>query len=205
MGTTGAKGAIKQRLRGILDPVVALLDRLGATPTGVTVAGLALSLAGAIEVGRGAFVAGGLVLIAAGVCDTLDGSLARRRGAESPFGAFLDSTIDRVAELACFGALIVYYGSHAGRGPFTVPLLIAGLGGSFLTSYTRARAEGLGLECRVGVLERPERVALLVLGLLIGGIVLYAVIVCLAVLTIATTVQRIVHVHRLTSPRGRAR
>ncbi len=196
------KAAIKNRLRGILDPVVALLDRLGATPMGVTVAGLVIGLAGAFAVARGAFVPGAVILIAAGLCDTLDGSLARRRGAESRFGAFIDSTIDRISELACFGALVAFYAGHPETGPFTMPLLMTALGGSFLTSYTRARAEGLGLDCRVGLLERPERVALLVVGLLFGGWALYGAIVLLAALTTVTTIQRIVHVHRLASRGG---
>ncbi len=143
-----------------------------------------------------------MFLIVSGVCDTLDGSLARSSGKESVFGAFIDSTIDRVAELASFGALIVYYVSRGGGGRFAVPLVVAALAGSFLTSYTRARAEGLGIDCRVGLLERPERVALLVLGLLLGETALFVVIACLAVLTLVTTIQRVVHVHRLTAGKG---
>jgi CDP-diacylglycerol--glycerol-3-phosphate 3-phosphatidyltransferase len=193
------RAKIKNRLRRLLDPFVSLLLKAGVTPLGVTIAGLILSFAGAIAIARGDLVAGGVLLIVSGVCDTLDGSLARRSGKESVFGAFIDSTIDRVAELASFGALIVYYVSQGGGGRFAVPLVVAALAGSFLTSYTRARAEGLGLDCRVGLLERPERVALLVLGLLLGKTVLFVVIACLAVLTVITTIQRIVHVYRVTS------
>ncbi len=190
---------IKNRLRRFLDPLVSLLVKAGATPIGVTIAGLILSVAGAVAIARGELVAGGVLLIVSGICDTLDGSLARRAGKESVFGAFIDSTIDRVAELAYFGALVVYYASQEGSNRFAVPLVVAALAGSFLTSYTRARAEGLGIDCRVGLLERPERVALLVLGLLLGTTALFVVIACLAVLTLVTTVQRIVHVRRATS------
>jgi len=190
---------IKNRLRRLLDPLVSLLVKAGATPIGVTIAGLILSVAGAVAIARGELVAGGVLLIVSGICDTLDGSLARRAGKESVFGAFIDSTIDRVAELAYFGALVVYYASQEGSNRFAVPLVVAALAGSFLTSYTRARAEGLGIDCRVGLLERPERVALLVLGLLLGTTALFVVIACLAVLTLVTTVQRIVHVRRATS------
>jgi CDP-diacylglycerol---glycerol-3-phosphate 3-phosphatidyltransferase len=193
------KATIKNRLRRILDPCVSLLLKAGVTPMGVSIAGLLLSFAGAFAVARGELAAGGVLLLVSGLCDTLDGSLARRSGKESVFGAFIDSTIDRVAELASFGALIVYYVSRGTGGPFAVPLVVAALAGSFLTSYTRARAEGLGIDCRVGLLERPERVALLVLGLLLGKIALFVVIACLAVLTVVTTVQRIVHVHRVAS------
>ena len=190
---------IKNRLRRLLDPCVSLLVRAGVTPIGVSIAGLVLSFAGAFAIARGELVAGGALLAVSGVCDTLDGSLARRAGKESVFGAFIDSTIDRVAELASFGALIVYYVSWGGGGRFAVPLVVAALAGSFLTSYTRARAEGLGIDCRVGLLERPERVALLVLGLLLGTTALFVVIACLAILTVVTTIQRVVHVYRLTS------
>lgn len=196
------KGTVKNRLRGVLDPVVSLLMRIGVPPMAVTVAGLVLSLAGACAIARGAFIAGGVLIIVSGVCDTLDGSLARKAGRESVFGAFIDSTIDRVAELACFGALVVYYAARGEAGRIALVLAIVALAGSFLTSYTRARAEGLGLECRVGLLERPERVALLVLGLLLGARVLFVAIACLAVLTMVTSLQRIVHVYRLTSRGG---
>ncbi|MCX5753980.1 MAG: CDP-alcohol phosphatidyltransferase family protein [Candidatus Krumholzibacteria bacterium] len=196
------RATIKNRLRRLLDPCVSLLVKAGVPPLGVTIAGLILSFAGAFAIARGELIAGGVLLIVSGVCDTLDGSLARRSGKESVFGAFIDSTIDRVAELAYFGALIMYYVSREGGGRFAVPLVVAALAGSFLTSYTRARAEGLGIDCRVGLLERPERVALLVLGLLLGRTALFVVIACLAVLTLVTTIQRIVHVHRMTSGRG---
>jgi CDP-diacylglycerol--glycerol-3-phosphate 3-phosphatidyltransferase len=198
----GEKNVIRNRLRALLDPVVRLLMRLGVPPLGITLTGLLLSLAGAVVIARGSFVAGGVLIIVSGVCDTLDGSLARMSQRESAFGAFIDSTIDRITEIACFGALIVYYTTHGAGGRFAVPLAIVALAGSFLTSYTRARAEGLGLECRVGLLERPERIALLVLGLLFGRAVLFIVIALLAVLTVVTTLQRIVHVQRLTAVPG---
>jgi len=198
------KGTIKNRLRGLLDPIVSLLAGAGVSPMGVTIAGFILSLASAFEIARGELVAGGVLLIAGSLCDTLDGSLARRSGRESAFGAFIDSTIDRAAELASFGALIVYYAAQGDGGRFALPLAVIALAGSFLTSYTRARAEGLGLECRVGLLERPERIALLVLGLLLGRKALFLVVACLAALTIVTVIQRIVHVRRLTSRKDAA-
>jgi CDP-diacylglycerol---glycerol-3-phosphate 3-phosphatidyltransferase len=196
------KVTIKNRLRRLLDPLVILLARAGVSPTAVTIAGLVLSLAGAVAIARGRLVAGAVILVVSGICDAIDGALARRSGTESVFGAFIDSTLDRVAELASFGALVVYYAAREDGGRVAVPLVVTALAGSLLTSYTRARAEGLGMDCRVGLLERPERVALLVLGLLFGGTVLFAVVACLAVLTLVTTAQRIVHVHRLTAAKG---
>ena len=193
------KGAIKNRLRGLLGPAVNLLARLGISPLAITIAGLVVSFAGAVLIARGSLFWGGIILIVSGLCDTMDGSLARLAGKETRFGAFIDSTIDRVAEIAYFGALIVYYAAQGESGRLAVILSIVASAGSFLTSYTRARAEGLGLDCRVGLLERPERVAILVLGLLIGKTALFVAIACLAALTVATSFQRIVHVYRLTA------
>lgn len=193
------KAAIRNSLRGFLDPAVTLLVRLGVSPLAVTLAGLGLSLIGAFEIARGRLLAGGILLIVSGICDTLDGSLARRAGRESAFGAFIDSTIDRITELAFFGALVMYYGAQGQDGALAVFICLVAILGSFLTSYTRARAEGLGLECRVGWIERPERVALLVIGLLLGRTALFVVIVCLAVLTTVTALQRIIHVRRMTT------
>lgn len=199
------KDAVKSRLRSLLDPVVRALARAGITPLTVTIFGLALSLVAAFFVARGSLVVGAFILIAAGICDTLDGSLARRTGRESLFGAFIDSTTDRLAELAVFGALIMYYLDRGALGRIAVIGCLVAIAGSFLTSYTRARAEGLGLECRVGWLERPERVALLIAGLLFGGTVLVAIIGFLAVFTMVTVLQRVRHVRRLTSAKDRSR
>jgi len=198
------KAAIKNRLRSVLDPVVSLLARLGISPLAVTVSGLVVSLAGALAIARGSLLGGAIILVISGLCDTLDGSLARRTGKETKFGAFIDSTIDRITELAYFGALIVYYGARGEGGRLAVIFAIVAILGSFLTSYTRARAEGLGLECRVGLLERPERVAILALGLLIGGAALVVALGCLAVLTVVTSLQRVVHVYRLTAVKDRS-
>ena len=193
-----AKNDIKERLRGLLAPLSAALERAGATPTAVTVTGLGLSFVGAVVVAGSRLRAGALLLVLSGICDTLDGSLARRSGTASRFGAFLDSTFDRVAELAYFSALVIYYAGGGAWSGMMILFTLAALAGSFLTSYTRARAEGLGLECRVGLLERPERVALLVAGLFLGPLVLGPVIVLLAVMSMYTVVQRILHVRTLT-------
>jgi CDP-diacylglycerol--glycerol-3-phosphate 3-phosphatidyltransferase len=199
------KGAVKMRLRSLLDPVVAGLEKAGVTPLAVTIAGLALSLLGALFVARGSLRLGAVILIVAGICDTLDGSLARRTGRVSVFGAFVDSTTDRLAELAVFGALILYYMNRGAGARLGVIGCLVAIAGSFLTSYTRARAEGLGLECRVGWLERPERVALIIVGFLGGGIVLDVIVGALAVLTLVTTVQRVLHVRRLAAGHGGSR
>lgn len=192
-----SKSAWQERARAILGPAVAMLAAMGATPTSVTIFGLLLNIASGIVVGYGHARAAGLILILAGVCDALDGQLARRTGKTSRFGAFLDSSIDRIDESVVLAGIAAYFWrtqpEHAGA--LIVATLLA-LGGSLITSYTRARAEGLGLECKVGVFERPERVVVTVLGLLIGPRALAGAVVLILVLSWTTVVQRIVHVRR---------
>jgi phosphatidylglycerophosphate synthase len=191
------KAAIKDRFRGIMSPVVDILDSLGVTPMGVSLAGLALSIIGALFAGAGSLLAGGIILIIASLCDMLDGSLARKTGKTSVFGAFFDSNADRISEFAYFAALAFYFG---GRGVGIMAFFsLAALLGSFMTSYARARAEGLGLECSVGILERPERIVLLAVGLLFGGRILDAVLILLAILSLYTFFQRVMHVRNITS------
>lgn len=174
------------------------MSYLGLSPLAVTIIGIALSIIGAVFVARGSLVAGAAFLVVSGLCDTIDGSLARREGTTSTFGAFIDSTGDRITEMVYFGALVLYFITDHPPNLVVVFFLLAALAGSFLTSYTRARAEGLGMECRVGWIERPERVALLVLGLLLGHTILIVIIVFLAFLTVFTFIQRVLHVRRLT-------
>lgn len=193
------KADIKNRLRSLLDPVVALASYLGITPMGVTIFGIFLSIIGAIYLARGRLLSSAIILILSGLCDTIDGSLARSQGKVSVFGAFIDSTGDRVSELAYFIGLVFYFIAQTPINGVLVFFALAALAGSYLTSYARARAEGLGLECSVGILERPERIVLLIAGLIFGRVVLTAVIVVLAVMSIFTFIQRVQHVRKLTS------
>ncbi|MBN1162951.1 MAG: CDP-alcohol phosphatidyltransferase family protein [Candidatus Krumholzibacteriota bacterium] len=192
------KVEIKNRLRGLLDPVVALLSYLGITPLWVTIFGILLSFLGAFLVAGGRLRAGGLTLLFSGLCDVLDGSLARSEEKVSTFGAFLDSTGDRLTELAYFIALVFYFAAQDPINKVMIFFVLAALSGSLLTSYARARAEGLGLECTVGFLERPERVVMLLVGLMLGRFVLSVVLVFLAILSIFTFIQRVLHVRKLT-------
>ena len=191
------KSLIKEHFSTLTAPVVDILDSMGVSPMGVSLAGLALSVLGALFAGAGRLVAGAIILVIASLCDTLDGSLARKTGKTSKFGAFFDSTGDRISEFAFFAALVFYY---SGRGSgVMIFFTLAALAGSFMTSYARARAEGLGLACSVGILERPERVVLLVVGLLFGGRILDAVMILLAILSIYTFIQRVLHVRNITA------
>jgi len=193
------KNSIKLAIRNILDPVVSLISQMGIPPLAVTVTGVLVSLVGAFMIAGGNLLAGAVILLISGLCDTIDGSLARKGERVTDFGAFIDSTGDRITEIAYFGGLIFYYLQRTPVSRFHIFFLLLALAGSVLTSYTRARAEGLGMECTVGLMERPERIVLLILGLMLNGFILTAVIIVLAILTIFTFLQRVMHVRRLTA------
>jgi CDP-diacylglycerol--glycerol-3-phosphate 3-phosphatidyltransferase len=196
------KNAIKNKARRVFDPVVAGLASIGVSPFLVSLVGLALSLYGAWVLARGSLFWGGVWLIFAGVADILDGALARHRDAESKFGAFIDSMFDRISELAYLSALIFYYVERPhGYSLFDIALVCVVLSGSILTSYARARLEGLGYSCTVGVMERPERLVLLIVGLLGGRYVLTPVLVAVAVGSMITVLQRIYHGWQVTRER----
>jgi len=191
------KQNIKDRARGVLSPLISLVDALGLSPLLVTTIGLLVSLYGALVTARGSLFWGGVFLLIAGLCDVIDGSLARKRGAESTFGAFFDSVSDRVTEFAYFGAIGYYLVFSVAEHPrLALVVTLTALAGSVLTSYARARAEGVGLTCYVGLLERPERITLLVVGLLLGRRLLMLVLMFLAAATVITFFQRIYHVYR---------
>jgi len=192
--------AVERVVRGWASPLVSFFDATGISPTALTVLGLFLNFGAAAVVWTGSLRWGAVAFLGASVFDMLDGSLARRRGQESRLGAFLDSTFDRLSESALFVALLHDILIH-GYGPTWLPeATLLALAGSLATSYVRARAEGVGQACKVGWLERPERVVLLVAGLLVGRPFLGYVIFSLAVLTWWTTFQRIAHVWRALDP-----
>jgi CDP-diacylglycerol--glycerol-3-phosphate 3-phosphatidyltransferase len=173
--------------------LVAWLQGTPITPNILTATGFALTFLSALLLAIGYFRLGALLLFFASVFDMLDGALARATAQSSRFGAFLDSTLDRYSESATFLALAIYYL----RTPATrveVILIFVILVGSLMVSYTRARAEALNIECRAGMLQRPERVVLLIVGLLIGW--LTPILWLMALLTNISAVQRIYEVYR---------
>ncbi len=196
------KRALQAGARKVLDPIVVLLASLGVAPLLVSLFGVAFSVWGAVVVGRGSLLGGGIFLLIAGLCDVLDGDLARRAGKASPFGAFIDSTLDRVSEFVFFGGILLYVvGRPEGYALWEPIVILLALMGSMLTSYARARAEGIGVDCKVGLMERPERIVLLAIGLIAGHRFLMAVMILLAVTSLITVVQRISHVHRSSAAR----
>ncbi|MGQ9598123.1 MAG: CDP-alcohol phosphatidyltransferase family protein [Anaerolineae bacterium] len=180
--------------RPILETIGQALARWNISPNGVTYLGLVLTIGAALLAAWGEFRWGGVVYIVAALCDALDGALARASGKGSRFGAFLDSTLDRLEESVVFLGLIVYY-ARAGS-PIEPPLILLVTVGSLMVSYTRARAEAVGVTCREGLMTRPFRVVLMILGLILNQ-VLIALIV-LAITSLFTTMQRMVHVWQMT-------
>jgi CDP-diacylglycerol--glycerol-3-phosphate 3-phosphatidyltransferase len=153
----------------LVEPIARFLQRLGLSPNGVTILGFFMTTAVAAVLATGRLRISGVLLILTLGADALDGALARLTGTTSRFGAFLDSTLDRWAEVALYGALIWHY---LKLGQDTAVLLATGaMAASLLVSYTRARAEGVGLECKEGLLTRFERMAILILGLIFNLVV----------------------------------
>lgn len=190
------RGAVKGRARSAIGSVAGLLAGAGVSPMFLTALGLLLSIAAGYAFWRGAFRPAAVLMIAGGLCDMLDGALARRTEKASRFGAFIDSSVDRYAEAAVFIGLLLH--SLGSASPLQTFMTLLALTGSFMVSYTRARAEGLGLECAVGLMERPERFLVLILGALLGARVMPYALAFLAVTTNLTALQRMLHVRRET-------
>jgi CDP-diacylglycerol--glycerol-3-phosphate 3-phosphatidyltransferase len=191
MDLSNWKEAARRRLR----PLVLTLDRWGISPLAVSIAGTVIALLGAWMVAEGLMLLGTLVFLIGSACDMLDGALARLQGSVSRRGAFLDSVLDRFGEAGYLtGVAIWYMHDQPDSWLRAVILVLVVMFGALATSYVRARAEGVGETCTVGVLQRTERVIILGLGGLLGHVVLYGMLWVLALLTLVTTIQRIVHV-----------
>jgi CDP-diacylglycerol--glycerol-3-phosphate 3-phosphatidyltransferase len=211
----------------VINPVADLLVRLRVNPNSITTIGTLCSIAGGVIYATGHIMSAGWLLSITALFDVLDGTVARRTGRSTVFGAFYDSTLDRVADGAVMAGLTVFYAtdrqtSIPGLGPIhtgwvMVTVCMLCIIGTYLTSYTRARAEALGIDAKVGMVQRPERVVLLcapqaLFGLALGGLVLAAIVLFLCVTAWITAVQRIVFVYRATkgmelgsaAPAGRA-
>lgn len=184
----------------IVGPLAAALLRLGVTPDMVTVAGMLGAVAGAFAlIARGSFFWGGVVVSIAVLSDALDGTMARLRGPDGPWGAFLDSTLDRIADASIFAALVLWYAGD-GDDPLLLGVALFCLVAGVVTSYAKARAEGLGMTCDVGIAERTERLIAVLAGVLLYGmgahVALPIALWLLAVVSAVTVGQRLVEVHR---------
>ncbi len=184
----------KETFRQLIRPLARVLSAMRVRPDSLTATGWALSVGASLLFALGYTKMAGGIMLFAGLFDALDGAVARESNQISAFGAFLDSTLDRLSESAIFVGVIFFYAA-SGR-PYET--LLAGIAMTFslMTSYTRARAEGLGLKCEVGLLERAGRVVILSLFSLMGFLIVGIGFV--AVGALVTTAQRILHVRRLT-------
>ena len=188
-------GRYREPIRSWTDPIgLALYRQFHLRPNHLTLIGLGVSLLAATAFCTGRIRTAGVLLILAGLCDFFDGSLARASGQVSAFGAFLDSVIDRYSDLVVLLAIVVLYAqvSHT-RGAIVA---MAGLIGSMMVSYTKARAESIGVRCTVGMMERPERMICLIAGALLD--LLEPALWVLAVLSNLTALQRIAFTWRAT-------
>lgn len=191
---------VRPALGRLVDPVAAGLLRTGVTPDAVTVAGtLGVVLGALVFFPRGMMFTGTAVVFFFVLTDLLDGTMARMRGTSGKFGAWLDSTCDRIADAAIFGGLVLWFtgdGDSATMAAVALFCLVAG----GVVSYAKARAEGLGLRCDVGLAERAERLILVLAGTLLAGlgldVALDVLLWVLAAASAVTVVQRLVEVRR---------
>ena len=184
---------LRKRFKHLADPIGAFLNNLGLMPNTITILGLVGNTIGAYFLMQGNMLVGGLLILAMGPVDALDGTMARLRGEPKPFGAFVDSVTDRYSELVIFLGLLLYYNQQGDAVSILGVYLAAA--GSVMVSYVRARAQSLGYEAKVGILTRVERYAVLAPSLILGFPLVGIWIV--AVLANITAFQRIVHVRRL--------
>ena len=177
----------------ITGPVVRILSKIGVTPNALTFINLALNIIAAYVIAAGYFLLGGVFVLVAGLFDLLDGALARFNKQTTRFGAILDSVVDRISEAAILCGLLIWYMPQEEAG-LEIVLIFVVLIGSFLISYIRARAEGLGWQCQVGLFTRAERVIVLAIGLLANQI--FIALCVLVVFVFITVVQRLVYLSK---------
>jgi len=197
--------SLERAFFALTEPFVGWLLRWGVRPNTLTTVGALLVVASAVAFGLGDVRSGGALLLLSGVVDTFDGQVARRSGQVSRFGAFYDSTLDRVGDGATFIGIAVYLLTAPGveyRLASAIVCMVAVLS-SLLVSYARARAEGLGIDCKVGLVQRAERligigVPTVVVGAGPHALVLQIIVLVLATLSTVTVVQRFVYVYRVT-------
>jgi CDP-diacylglycerol--glycerol-3-phosphate 3-phosphatidyltransferase len=201
---------LKNGYLAVIDPVAHWLVRRRVHPNTITIVGTLCTVAGGIIYATGHIRTGGWFLGLTALFDVLDGTVARRTNRSSTFGAFLDSTLDRVADGAVLSGLAVFYAlSPVHHNVPMMAVCLLGLIGAYMTSYIRARAEALGLDAKVGMMQRPERVVLLsapqaFFGLGLNGVILGVIIIILTVTAWITVVQRMHFVYQQTNSRGGA-
>ncbi len=191
---------VRPAIGRLVDPAAGALLRVGVPPDAVTVVGTLGVVIGSLALfSRGAFFVGTAIVFVSVLTDLLDGAMARRLGRTGSFGAWLDSTCDRVADAAIFGGLVLWYSGEGDDRLLTGVALFCLVAGN-VVSYAKARAEGLGLRCDVGLAERAERLILVLVGTLLAGLgvptALEVALWLLAAASAVTVVQRLLEVRR---------
>src|SRR3982074_3329397 len=195
---------LKKGFLRVVEPAISFLARNNVSPNTITTVGTLLTIAAAVVYATGHVMSACWLMSVTAGFDVIDGQVARRTGRCTVFGAFYDSTLDRVADGALMAGLTVFYLTSPGHhNIYMVVVCLVGIVGTFLVSYTRARAESLGIDAKVGVMQRPERIVLLsapqaLFGLFWNGWILMGIIILLTVTAWITAVQRIAFVYRAT-------
>lgn len=196
--------AVQRGYHATTRPVSAWLVRGGVTPNAITTVAAALVVFSAAAFGLGWIRLGGALLLGSGILDTLDGQVARATGQTTAFGAFYDSTLDRVGDGATFIGIAIYLltGADVRFPVLGAVLAMVAVLSSLVVSYARARAEGLGLDCQVGLVQRAERILLIgvpstFVGAGPGALVLSSVVALLALGSTITVIQRFLYVRRV--------
>jgi CDP-diacylglycerol--glycerol-3-phosphate 3-phosphatidyltransferase len=197
---------VRRGFDAVLEPLVRALIASGVSPNAITTVGTGILIGSAAGYGFGYVRTGGALLLLSGALDMVDGKVARGGGGMSRFGAFYDSTLDRIGEAALFTGITFYF-MAGGVSPrwvhWAIWTTLIGISSGLIVSYARARAEGLGFDCRVGIAQRAERI--LALGIptaLFGagrdGLLLLAIVFLMALTSLITIGQRIAHIYRLS-------
>lgn len=183
---------LSEKFSHLLDkPLTPLAKALPVSPNFITFIGMLITSSSGFFIPK-SLLWGGLIILAGGAFDLLDGIVARVNNKVSRFGALLDSTFDRIADGFIFLGISLYFFYHLDENALIITLLC--MIASFLISYVRARAEGVGVSCNIGIIERPERLIFLAFGCLTG--ILYPVLIILTILSWITVIQRIFYVKR---------
>jgi CDP-diacylglycerol--glycerol-3-phosphate 3-phosphatidyltransferase len=193
---------LKDAGRTLLSPVVRLAMRLHLSANSVTVIGLLITLVASVLVASGWLLVGAAILAIGSLLDAVDGALARAQGGGTAFGSFLDSTLDRAGEAILYTGVGAWLLASLEDPTWPMLALMIALAGSFLVSYSHARAQGIGLAANVGLAPRTERLILVIAGIALAGLGftpgLIGALATIAALTVATVIQRIWHVWRLS-------
>ncbi len=195
---------VKEGFRSLLKPVIDIFVRINISPNVFTTLSLFICFLSAYQFGKGSYRLGALFFLLGGLCDMFDGAVARSSNRVTRFGALYDSTIDRYAEFIVFFGISIYYIKRFINGYefgfFIAMTVFVAIFGSLMVSYVRARAEGLGFECKVGLLQRPERIILICLGAFISEFTLILAIFIIAVMANITAIQRLFYIWLLENP-----